>query len=278
MKWSDPANAAVNKVPFFVRKRVRARVEQEAAAAGKTRVSLSDVQATQARFLNKMDSEVKGYRLEACFGGSGCPRRAMAGEDLLKKIERLMAAADLPGFLRSRVQGGLKFHHEFSITIADCPNACSQPQIKDVGIIGAVTPVCTDAPCSACGACEDACRERALVQVESGEIRAIDEQRCVHCGSCTTACPSGSLAPGRKGYRVLIGGKLGRHPRLARELPGIHDTQTVVAMIADFLAFYKSHSTRGQRFAQLLTDADVDAFAEKWDPCACACATAPRTA
>ena len=30
-------------------------------------------------------------------------------------------------------------------------------------------------------------------------------------------------------------------------------------MIADFLEFYKARSTRGQRFAQLLTDADIDA-------------------
>jgi NAD(P)H-nitrite reductase large subunit len=66
---------------------------------------------------------------------------------------------------------------------------------------------------------------------------------------------------------VLIGGKLGRHPRLARELPGIHDAETVVRMIADFLVFYKSRSTHGQRFAQLLTDADFDAFAEKWGRC-----------
>ncbi|MEE4113856.1 MAG: sulfite reductase, partial [Desulfobacteraceae bacterium] len=69
---------------------------------------------------------------------------------------------------------------------------------------------------------------------------------------------------GKKGYRVLIGGKLGRHPRLARELPGLHDAETVVRMIKDFLDFYKSRSTRGQRFAQLLTDADIDAFSKKW--------------
>ena len=28
----------------------------------------------------------------------------------------------------------LKFHHEFRVTVADCPNSCSQPQIKDIGI------------------------------------------------------------------------------------------------------------------------------------------------
>ena len=35
MKWTSEAEAAVKKAPFFVRKKVRARVENEAAAVGK---------------------------------------------------------------------------------------------------------------------------------------------------------------------------------------------------------------------------------------------------
>ena len=264
MKWTEEAEAAVKKVPFFVRKKVRTRVEKEAAEIGKTSVTLSDVKATQTRYLKKMSSEVKGYQVDACFGSSGCPHRTMASEGLVEKIERIMADADLLAFLRYRVQGDLKFHHEFRISIADCPNACSQPQIKDVGILGAATPAFTEIPCSTCGACADACKEDAVILSESGEATAIDFKRCVHCGSCAAACPTGTLETGKKGYRVLIGGKLGRHPRLARELPGIHDAETVVRMIGDFLVFYKTHSTRGQRFAQLLTDADIDEFSKKW--------------
>lgn len=264
MQWTDEAEAAVKKVPFFVRRKVRTRIEREAAGSGKATVSLSDVKATQARYLKKMSSEVKGYQLDACFGSSGCPHRAMVSEVLVEKIERVMADADLLGFLNSRVQGNLKFHHEFRVSIADCPNACSQPQIKDVGILGASTPAYTDVPCSACDACTEACKEHAVVLSENGEATAIDFQRCIHCGACLAACPTGTLKADKKGYRVLIGGKLGRHPRLARELSGIHDAETVVRMIADFLTFYKSHSTQGQRFAQLLTDADIDAFSKKW--------------
>jgi anaerobic sulfite reductase subunit C len=264
MQWTDEAEAAVRKVPFFVRKKVRARVEKAAANAGKTSVSLSDVKTTQARYLQKMSSEVKGYQLDTCFGSGGCPHRAMASDGLVEKIERVMADADLLSFLKSRVQGDLKFHHEFRISIADCPNACSQPQIKDVGILGAATPGLTESPCSACGACTDACREDAVVLSENGQASAIDLQRCVHCGSCVATCPNGTLEAAKKGYRVLVGGKLGRHPRLARELPGIHDAETVVRMIADFLAFYKSRSIHGERFAQLLTDTDIHAFSKKW--------------
>jgi hypothetical protein len=36
MEWSPEAEAAIKKVPFFVRKRVRSRVEQDAKQAGKT--------------------------------------------------------------------------------------------------------------------------------------------------------------------------------------------------------------------------------------------------
>jgi len=175
-----------------------------------------------------------------------------------------MVQADLLGFLKARVPGDLKFHHEFRISIADCPNACSQPQIKDVGILGAATPGIVDVVCSACGVCTDACKEAAVSVDETGQATAIDFDRCVHCGACVSACPTGTLVADKKGYRVLIGGKLGRHPRLARELPGIYDAETVLRMIDDFLNFYKSRSTRGQRFAQLLTDADVEMFANKW--------------
>ena len=264
MKWSDEAEAALKKVPFFVRRRVRTRVEKEAAAAGRQRVTLADVKATQARYLKQMDKEVKGYQVDACFGGSGCAHRAADSGELVANIERLLAEADLLGFLRSTVDGDLKFHHEFRISVADCPNACSQPQIKDVGILGAVSPFLSEAACSACGACADTCRENAVVMSDSGEATAIDNRRCVHCGACIAACPTGTIACAKRGYRILIGGKLGRHPRLAIELPGIFDEATVLAMIEDFITFYKARSRHGERFAQLLSEADIDAFARKW--------------
>ena len=47
MQWTEEAEAAIKKVPFFVRKRVKIRVEKEAAEAGKKTVSLADVKATQ---------------------------------------------------------------------------------------------------------------------------------------------------------------------------------------------------------------------------------------
>ncbi|MCJ7830357.1 MAG: 4Fe-4S binding protein [Desulfobacterales bacterium] len=266
MQWSTEAEAAIKKVPFFVRKQVRAHVETETQTAGKSIVSLAQVRACQARYLSRMDSEIKGYQIDGCFGAGGCPNRALDGEQLQQRLETLLANADLLGFLRQTVHGPLKFHHEFRVTLADCPNACSQPQIKDVGIIGACSPRLTQIPCSACGACAEACREEAIVLDPETPAPGIDWRRCLNCGQCVRACPTGTLAEGRRGYRVLLGGKLGRHPRLARELPGLFDEAQVVEIVEACLALYKDRSRNGARFSEILCKQDVAALAPQDRP------------
>ena len=258
------AEEAIKKVPFFVRKRVRARVEKEAKESGKKAVSLSDVKATQGRYLTRMESEIKGYQIETCFGPSGCPNRAIISDQLIARIETQVAKEDLLGFLKQSVKGDLKFHHEFRITLADCPNACSQPQIKDIGIIGACAPVVTDKPCSLCEACVEACREDAILIDTEKEVPVIDDTLCLKCGKCMPVCPTGSLIEGQKGYRVQLGGKLGRHPQLARELPGVYSEEQVRQIIRDCIRFYKQHSRHGQRFAQVMQPDDFAKIAKRY--------------
>lgn len=254
MQWTAEAEAAIKKVPFFVRKRVRARVEDEAQKAGKTTVSLADVRLTQKRYLTKMSDEVTGYQLETCFGPGGCPNRAVDSDKLVDRLERILKKADLRKFLEERVRGGLKHHHEFRVTVADCPNACSQPQIKDMGIIGATEPMVTAEPCTLCQLCTEACIEDAITVKDSEEMPVIDYDRCVMCGKCIEACPTGTLAARRRGYRVLLAGKLGRHPRLAEELQGIYQEDEVIGILETCLDFYKKRSRHGERFAEIFQD------------------------
>ena len=262
MKWSPEAEKAVKKVPFFVRKRVRARVEKEAAAEGKPVVTLAEVKATQRRYLNNMETEMRGYQLDSCFGPSGCPHRAIQSDGLLPRIQTLLEEADLLGFLKQTVSGKLRFHHELRVTVADCPNACSQPQIKDVGILGACRPVITDSECTRCEACAAVCPESAVALDDTAPTPHIDGKRCIACGKCVTACPTQTLVSGQTGYRVQLGGKLGRHPRLATELPGIYDEETVIKIIQDCIDFYKAKSRNGKRFAELLSVTDIEVYGE----------------
>lgn len=127
--------------------------------------------------------------------------------------------------MEEKVQGPLKMHHEFRVSLSTCPNACSRPQIVDFGIIGALRPEISAKPCTRCGACVEACQEKAILLEESPDGPVIDFDRCLACGQCLKVCPTKALAEGAKGYRVLVGGKLGRHPQLGRELSGIHSDQ-----------------------------------------------------
>lgn len=151
MEWSPEADKAVARIPFFVRRRVRKRVEDEARQSGADVIRPEHVKTCQQRFLDRMDREVKGYQVERCFGPGGCPNRAVQDDDLAERIEEILAAQNLGGFLRERVRGPLKIHRELRIAISDCPNACSRPQIVDLGISGAFRPCLFPQNCTACG-------------------------------------------------------------------------------------------------------------------------------
>ena len=258
MKWTEEAEEAVKKVPFFVRKRVRERIEKEVSEAGKSVVGIAEVKATQKRYLSGMASEIKGYQLDTCFGPGGCPNRAYGGDDLLKRIEVLLKEEDLLSFLKKNVKGDLKFHHEFRITFSDCPNACSQPQIKDIGIIGAVLPVITDEKCSLCEACVGSCAEGAVSIDKEKEVPVINLDLCLKCGKCIKACPTGTIVSGKNGFRILLGGKLGRHPRLARELGCILNDDAAFEIVKACINLYKNKSRNGKRFAEILNEEDFN--------------------
>ncbi|MEM5785784.1 MAG: 4Fe-4S binding protein [Syntrophobacteraceae bacterium] len=262
MNWTEEAERAIGRVPFFVRKKVKGYVEQEAAGQGAHRVTMEHVNACRKRFLSGkgMEKEVKGFQVETCFGPGGCENRAAQSDLLMVEVEKLLLARDFPGFLRSRVGGPLKFHHEFRVSISECPNACSRPQIVDIGLIGALLPEISDEPCTGCGACADACREGAVeVDFEADAGPVLDPSRCVGCGKCVRLCPSGTLRPGAGGWRVLLGGKLGRHPQLGRELAGIHSTEKVIEIVNRCLDIYFEQSAPGERFGAVLNRVGHDA-------------------
>ncbi|MFH1154425.1 MAG: hypothetical protein V1793_11470 [Pseudomonadota bacterium] len=62
--------------------------------------------------------------------------------------------------------------------------------------------------------------------------------------------------------RVQGCGRLGRHPRLAMELPGVWSEDQVLAILKNAIDFYKSapRSREGKRFSQVLTREDLEAL------------------
>ncbi len=64
------------------------------------------------------------------------------------------------------------------------------------------------------------------------------------------------IEEGEKGFKILIGGKLGRHPRLAMELPGIFNPEETLAKVKELIRFYKKKSLNGERFGAVLEKAE----------------------
>jgi anaerobic sulfite reductase subunit C len=199
-----------------------------------------------------MDSEVKGFQVESCFGPTGCPHAVVVSPNLVQRLEKKLEQRNLREFLKEKVKGPLKMHHEFRVSLSTCPNACSRPQIVDFGIIGALRPGISTEPCTGCGACVEACSEEAIALAESPEGPVIDPSRCLACGQCLKVCPTGTLVEGEKGYRIQLGGKLGRHPQLGWEWPGFHSEEDLLAVLDRTLDHYQKYNERGERLGEVL--------------------------
>ncbi len=195
--------------------------------------------------------ELKGWRIETCKGSrQGCPNRAAPDAALAADLDGIFRSRDFGVGLRALVGGALRRRHEFSVAIADCPNACSRPQIADLGLIGAAEPGCTNEACHQCLGCVHACREGAVAH--PGRLPIVNRERCVRCGACCRLCLSGTLQVERRGWRILLGGKLGRHPRLGTELDGISSREGLLAAADCCIGFYLRHALPAERLGDLL--------------------------
>ncbi|MDR3710231.1 MAG: 4Fe-4S binding protein [Capsulimonadaceae bacterium] len=58
-------------------------------------------------------------------------------------------------------------------------------------------PMVTDARCSGCGDCAEACPTSAIRIGAAGEV-ALDRGRCIACDACTGTCSTGTLAADRR--------------------------------------------------------------------------------
>jgi dissimilatory sulfite reductase (desulfoviridin) alpha/beta subunit len=109
----------------------------------------------------------------------------------------------------------------------------------------------TGAECTGCNACIELCREEAI-RFTTLKNPEIIENKCLYCGTCSGACPSGTLSSAETGYRIFIGGMMGRHPALAGELPFIYDRESVVELFKDSFVLYNELFDSQLRFRNMV--------------------------
>ena len=259
MEWDKPATLLLEKAPPFVQKIVREKVETLARERGKTVVTEADVIATRESFMGKQNPQrtvakqppddeklsilrkytkyfdKEGnpvlYQVKSCRGAEiNCPFLITDSDILSDKLRNRLEELHFTEKLIDKIEGQILPHQTMKLAVSGCPNSCSMPQIKDFGV-HAVEPVSVDPDCKCieCMKCVETCREDAIT-VKNGNV-TIDKEKCVHCGLCARVCPTGTIKAEKKKYRVMIGGKVGRHPKFALDLlPQADESATLKAL------------------------------------------------
>ncbi len=220
------------------------------------------------------------YQIEICRGEDiECPFLIASVKELLQKIKDRLREIEFSKKLIDKIEGKILPHQRLKIAIASCPNCCSQPQIKDFGVhLRSKVFVDINVECNGCGNCLRVCKEGAIrisglsneLQDEAKEKQnshsgnnkrdvVINYDRCVYCGLCAEVCPTGTIKTEKKCYRVMIGGKLGRHPRFADVLIDFADESEVVRALDVCIGAILSEK-REKRFGTLVEKMGIDEF------------------
>jgi len=190
--------------------------------------------------------------LETCRAASGqCSNTLISMPEWKGAIEHWVHEDGIAGRLRARLSGKkVLFHHALRISISGCPNACSRPQIADIGLVGFIHPsVCGD-NCTACGACEAACPDAAITVDNRPPV--FDSSRCQGCTRCKDACPDHCIRLSTPGARLLLGGRLGRHPHLAQVVASETEPAPIVRRLSKIVDAFLANSRHEERFADYL--------------------------
>ncbi|WP_428561881.1 MAG: 4Fe-4S dicluster domain-containing protein [Solidesulfovibrio sp. DCME] len=144
----------------------------------------------------------------------------------------------------------LRHHERLRLSLCACPNGCVRPHVADVGLLAARDVAIDAAACAGCGACRDVCPDGAIA-LDDG-VAALDDSRCLGCGQCLAVCPAGAIAAGPTRFRALIGGRLGRRPRLGQELGRRLDGQAALGLVARCLAAHGAQARPSRRFGDII--------------------------
>ncbi|MFZ5626831.1 MAG: 4Fe-4S binding protein [Bacillota bacterium] len=162
----------------------------------------------------------------------------------------LAAVRELAQQLQQEFAGKQGYPHKFKIAISGCPNNCARAEAHDFGLIAVQQVRVEKEKCTACGLCARACKEKAITITAEGAV--IDYSNCQECGMCLRACPAGAIIETARGYRALVGGNGGRHPRLGRLWRQLAQAEEIVDLIKEVQADWIAHGRTKERIGAYL--------------------------
>ncbi|MDF7823024.1 hypothetical protein P4B35_03295 [Pontiellaceae bacterium B12227] len=204
-------------------------------------VSTENLKAAQAELESaglKMGAEGNRVRIVmACPGNATCRFGAINTKSLAAELDRRYFRMDTPYKLKMGVTG--------------CPNNCGKAREADIGVMGVRVPKWTAEGCIQCNICVDVCAPKAIHEADGLYIRNPDA--CIGCSACTVRCPKGCWNTVSYGYTVLIGGTLGKLPRLGTPLAeNLASEEEVLELIDRVVEYFKKHGMKRERLGHML--------------------------
>jgi dissimilatory sulfite reductase (desulfoviridin) alpha/beta subunit/TusA-related sulfurtransferase len=190
----------------------------------------------------------RGRGIVACPGTAVCTSALVETKQLAAELDSAYFRQPAP--------------HKFKIGVSGCPNSCSKPIENDVGVMGGVLPGWEKDACISCRLCVSICPVNAIEEKDSEFV--LDEKKCIYCGLCIKNCSTSAWTAKKTGYTLLLGGTLGKKPRLgtrAKEL--IETKEELLGHVENAFKFYLAHGKKKERFGHTLDRIGIDkAFAE----------------
>lgn len=155
----------------------------------------------------------------ACMGTDHCKYANIDSLALAREIDAKYFGKEMPVKMR--------------IAISSCPNGCASERLNEIGITGIREPYRDHDACTGCGTCEKYCRERAIL-IKRGMV-VLDKNLCMDCGICVLPCPFEVLKASEPKYRITVGGRRGRHPKLGRDLVTVSDPKKVLEVVGKII-------------------------------------------
>ncbi len=150
--------------------------------------------------------------------------------------------------------------HKFKIGVAGCPNCCIKPRENDLGIMGIAYKSLDSDSCTLCGKCLRTCKVPDALAIEDKRL-ILNEDTCVLCGGCVSACSFDAWKHEGSAYAIFVGGRMGRHPRLANRLPHPVDSEEqVLAVIDQAIRWYAENGNTKERFGAAIDRVGADSL------------------
>jgi len=266
LAWERKAKAQLKRAPFFARPMIRRKVEERVRKNGGKKVTFADFKKAETRFkaasAGKSSAELQTMMpqpnrpgtetviVETCHAElAGCPNVLITPSEWKEVIDNWIKETDVQEALRRKIPGErVLYHHNLRLSVSGCPNACSRPQIADIGLVGFTKPAVDEEACSVCGSCAEACPDAAITVADAPP--GFDYEKCKGCTLCRNACPAGCISLSAPGARIMMGGRLGRHPHLARTVGEVKKPEQILPVIEKVVWDFIENAHIEERFGR----------------------------